>query len=1770
MEYVGRRVRKKFQGYGTFFGLVQAYEPATGFFKVVYEDGDSEELELVEVSSLLVSAEPLPSESSAGNPRRQLKRRRCIVGEGKDANNNLVNEGNVCDHLAVNDGDLGEFDLNLNDDSSNCLHDNDLEGNAVGSGAKLHDLDLNEGVTLELDDGLCLNAETIVEFQGEKKEIIDLNLDVNGDFGDLNDEREGQRFDLNLQLVDDEVKVLDDYKGQVGANERVSAGGLMQMKEEMVEDDRMGNSVSIDDDKVDLIANKETEDDSQLKNCVTVVDNENVAPVSVQPKRRGRKRKTLPNANTELATSQALTVDFETENMDLDLERRDGIPSINSGDSVCHDNGNSESVLRRSRGRKRRELSDNDTTLTTPETGLRRSSRRAKRAAISGEDQVSNAAVLECINHQLFSPEISIVSDEKIMMAAVGKSADDVILSPMVELPPPSCNLDLDGVSLSDFLSVYTFLRSFSTLLFLSPFGLDDFVASVISIDSTLIFDSAHVSLLRTLRKHLESLSDEGSDSASDCLRLLNWDFLDLITWPMFVFEYLLFYRPGYIPGLDLCQLKLYQDDYYKLPSSSKIEILRHLCDDVIETEAFRSELNRRMLSSDRQIDLERNIKYDSTRRRKSAVDVASTSCITEEDAEELADRNSDECCLCKMDGSLICCDGCPAAFHSRCVGIVSSLLPEGDWYCPECAIEKDKPWMKLGNKAIRGAELLDIDFHGRLYYICYGYLLVLESCNDKSLCCAYSRNDLPNLIEVLESSQFIHDTLINAISKHWNVVRGVGGTKNDLDTRSCSIQSAFPEKQQLPDMHLTPSEPLNKSEAFSGKRSDGQSMMTANSSNTARLNAEHAISVLETGINGLKMENQLANTEGSPEVSQTFSKTDNLKDSVLDCSKVCTEISDCHVADKLVAGDNYMTETLVNIEKGRNSTPKDRRPYTVNSNVEVHRTKYINCYEFAQTASSYYEELIRKSLIKTPEDAQRSIEEIIAGQLKVVSNRFADFSWSNIQNSVVNFRKERCGWCVYCRAAEGERDCLFSMNDSFPVVESFTCEALGIRSRKNLKSHLIDVMCHIICIEDHLQGLLLGPWLNPGYSMMWRKSVLERSDISSLKNLLLELESNLHHRAISADWRKHVDSVATMGSASHIVSTSARASSKYGIGRKRAKSSEVSGPSSNAATGLSLFWWRGGRGSRALFNWKVLPRSLACKAARQGGRKKIPDILYPDSGEYAKRTKFASWRAAVETSRSVEQLALQVRELDANIRWDDIGNTNLLSKIEKDSKKPVRSFKKVIIRRKCSEGAVVRYLLDFGKKRFIPDVVIKHGSRVEDSSSDKKKFWLEESHVPLHLLKGFEEKRIARKSNNMKSEKLCENSRVVRKSFQKKGFSYLFSRAEKMEKYQCGHCKKDVLIREAVSCQHCEGFFHKRHVRKSAGSITTECKYTCHKCKDGGFVKISARKGKSEPPKLTNSSKAMKLVSSVKGKKRGRKKLSVNLKNKKRVPLIVPLRRSARNAERTAKFSLQNTKSKKRKNGKKAKSERGKFKKPKICSLKKARTPVMSSYWLNGLRLSRMPDDERLMHFRSRMLLVLSGEGTSICDKPKCSLCNEVEYKSELNYVCCEICGDWFHGDALDLRADTIENLIGFKCYTCLKKSPPACPHHCSSGSQKLSEHKTKTETTGEVSDCLTHPEDRSALNDNSMNTYMAINMEKQLPESLPEEAQKDGDFTSSEKILLENGSVKLDERKGELLNTVETQSTIPNEEAECSPLLQNLSKNGLTDQEHSGICSR
>lgn len=100
----------------------------------------------------------------------------------------------------------------------------------------------------------------------------------------------------------------------------------------------------------------------------------------------------------------------------------------------------------------------------------------------------------------------------------------------------------------------------------------------------------------------------------------------------------------------------------------------------------------------------------------------------------------------------------------------------------------------------------------------------------------------------------------------------------------------------------------------------------------------------------------------------------------------------------------------------------------------------------------------------------------------------------------------------------------------------------------------------------------------------------------------MFQLELNIRPRVLSDEWLKHVDSVVTVGSASHIVTSKPRIPSRNTIGRKKSQFLDSEPHSSkNAASGLGLFWWRGGRLTRKLFSWKVLPHSLASKAARQG-----------------------------------------------------------------------------------------------------------------------------------------------------------------------------------------------------------------------------------------------------------------------------------------------------------------------------------------------------------------------------------------------------------------------------------------------------------------------------------------------------------------------------------------------------------------------------------------
>ena len=222
------------------------------------------------------------------------------------------------------------------------------------------------------------------------------------------------------------------------------------------------------------------------------------------------------------------------------------------------------------------------------------------------------------------------------------------------------------------------------------------------------------------------------------------------MTWPVFVIQYLVVNGHTKGPEWKGFYDEAFAREYYLLPVSRKLMILQILCDDVLDSEELKAEMNMREES-------EVGVDYDAedmlpaeigprkvlpryvktSHEDKEAVKFVSASNAVNQPGNTNSyirntgntddgdvDRNGDECRLCGMDGTLLCCDGCPSAYHSRCIGLMKMHIPEGPWYCPECKINMTGPTIAKGT-SLRGAEIFGRDLYGQLFMGTCNHLLV-------------------------------------------------------------------------------------------------------------------------------------------------------------------------------------------------------------------------------------------------------------------------------------------------------------------------------------------------------------------------------------------------------------------------------------------------------------------------------------------------------------------------------------------------------------------------------------------------------------------------------------------------------------------------------------------------------------------------------------------------------------------------------------------------------------------------------------------------------------------------------------------------------------------------------------------------------------------------------------------------------------------------------------------------------------------------------------
>ncbi|XP_073148931.1 DDT domain-containing protein PTM-like [Henckelia pumila] len=1214
----------------------------------------------------------------------------------------------------------------------------------------------------------------------------------------------------------------------------------------------------------------------------------------------------------------------------------------------------------------------------------------------------------------------------------------EVPLVPPPELPPSSGHIGVPEEYVSQLLSVYTLLRSFSVRLFLYPFGLDEFVGALNCSVANTLLDSVYVALMHVLKRHFERLSSEGSELALKCLRCLDWSLLDALTWPVYLVHYLLVM--GYTNGPDWKDFHTHslERDYYTLSAGRKLIVLQILCDDALDSEELRAEMDARE-ESEVGIEVDRSAVFASTgvpRKVHPRYSKPST-CNDRQIAQGIAehheiqsfishsmgsqvgepvgssadkDGNGDECRLCGMDGFLLCCDGCPSSYHSRCLGLNKMHIAEGSWYCPECKINATEPKLLCGTD-LRGGNICGIDPYKQVFVATCDHLLVLNASINSWTCLRYySRHDIPRVLHALHSKAE-HGSLYSEICREimhcWelpgNILPSYEVSESGLQLAKgegggeCTDQSLNLLYKSAQDMNVVDNVGSCITGISSAEMANSDHMncvpkpRLCNSLHTPKYDQpETTDPTLFSGLAVHPADPFEFSQQSTSSVTETLTLTTGYNNGSGIGNSLVGMPHNFRKLDNIVDGNMYGRQHGGCLYTGSSFNPTD----------------YINYYlhgDFAAFAAANLA-ILSAEENQVPESRQlnnrrKGLSDSVSLQLKAFSMAAMRFFWPNTEKKLVEVPRERCSWCFSCKASvSSRRGCLLNAALSNSIKGSIKLLS-AVRPMNNGDGRLPGIATYILFMEESLRGLLGGPFLNDAFRMRWRKQVERASTCNAIKIVLLELEENIRKIALSEDWMRLFDGISSQPSTSQVAVSVTGSTQKRRPGRRGRKPStvvEVAVDDRQDEPSDST-WWRGGSLSKRVLQRGFLPRSVIRKAARKGCSKKITGIYYLEGQETPKRTRQLVWRSAVEMSRSTAQLAHQVRCLDFHVRWNDLVRPEQVAYDGKGPETEASAFRNAFVSNKKIVEHEIRYCVAFGNQKHLPSRVMKNIAEIEQMTNDgKERYWFSETRIPLYLIKEYEEKT----EKDKPADELSKLQRKQLKALHKNIFAYLSLKRDNMEKDFCCSCNLDLLYRNAVQCNACQGFCHDQCASSSTVNVNEEVEFfiTCKRCCETQVgTQVESSNGSPTSPLLLHGQDTRKAGTAKKGGKlAGYKGSSASV--------------------RTVEHS----------SGVKSVNRSSVSKKSKIKN------------W--GLIWGKKNCETAGIDFRLKNILLRGNPHLDLI-RPSCRLCNK-PCNSDLMYIRCETCKFWFHGVALELDESKIFSLMGFKCCKCRRIRSPVCPY--------------------------------------------------------------------------------------------------------------------------------
>ncbi|XP_047168000.1 DDT domain-containing protein PTM-like isoform X2 [Vigna umbellata] len=1190
-------------------------------------------------------------------------------------------------------------------------------------------------------------------------------------------------------------------------------------------------------------------------------------------------------------------------------------------------------------------------------------------------------------------------------------------------LPPSSGTIGVPESCVLNLLSVYGFLRSFSIRLFLSPFTLDEFVGALNCKVSNTLLDAIHISLMRVLRRHLENISPDGSRRATKCLRCIDWSLLDALTWPVFTFQYLAIY--GYTKGPEWKGFynEIFHGEYYLLSASRKLMILQILCDDVLASEEFKAEMNMREESEvGIDYDNEDSLPTEIGPRRVHPRYSKTTACkdsetkkyVSELNAEDV-DGNGDECRLCGMDGTLLCCDGCPAVYHSRCIGVMKMHIPDGEWYCPECKINMIGPSIARGT-SLKGAEVFGKDLYGQVFMGTCDHLLVLDVNSDEFCLKYYNQNDIPEVLQVLTASEQlrpIYNGICMAMLEYWKIpenflsicvtsVPKVNLTNSNTDVK---LSPMIEEKNQAvssvkAEYSLTFSNGICSDNLEPSL--DASLVTSCGPAPGSRYNTRTTVNLKLCEETAMNSTFSIVNHQFNPKFENSVNKSTAV--SPAKCTFVNNQFNNYgHTNDSRLPMNLSLQSKgdQSGFGKCKGSLTKDFM-YT---GFSYKPQSYINCYMHGDFAASAAANLAVLSSEDSRSEGHVSdnLGKATSGNTYLLAKAFSQtasrFFWPSSEKKLIEVPRERCGWCLSCKALiSSKKGCMLN-HAALSATKNAMKILSGLAPVRIGEGIIPSIATYVIYMEESLRGLIVGPFISECYRRHWRKQVERATSFSDIKPLLLKLEENIRTIAFCGDWVKLMDDwlaeFSTIQSAAVTLGTTQKGAT-CGRRKKQLSINKVTA----GACPQNFVWWHGGKFSKSVFQKAVLPKTMARKAARQGGSRKISGILYADGSEIPKRSRQVVWRAAVQISRNATQLALQVRYLDFHIRWNDLirPEHNLLDVKGQDTE--ASAFRNANIHEKRIVEGKILYRVAFGSQKHLPSRVMKH-VEVERGPEGKEKFWFSEKRIPLYLVKEYE-----MRNGKMLSDKeyMYITSQLHKRQLKatyKDIFFYLTCKRDKLNMLSCSVCQLGVLIGNALKCSACQGYCHTGCSVSSTVSTCEEVEFlaTCKQCHHAKLLtqKESCNESPTSPLLLEGQEQSTSAVLKGSGPKcDGQELMSSRTKN------------SRSDTKRFASDFPLETKGRSRN-----------------CS------------W--GIIWKKKNNEDTGFDFRLKNILLKGGSGLPQLE-PVCRLCQK-PYNSDLMYICCETCKHWYHAEAVELEESRLFDVLGFKCCKCRRIKSPVCP---------------------------------------------------------------------------------------------------------------------------------